>query len=503
MRQAGARIAGTLGAAVLGAVIAGAWYAQEPRIEAASAVAASASATSASTAPGSTAWAGTASAVGADAPASYADLVDQVAPAVVTIRSQRSVQPADLGPFGSLAPFFGPERFGPEGAQPRRQRGLGSGVVVDPDGYILTNYHVVERADRLQVELSDRRTFDATVVGSDEPTDLALLRIDATNLVSLPLADSDRVRVGDVVLAIGNPLGVGQTVTMGIVSATGRTTGASEGAFEDFIQTDAPINQGNSGGALVDTNGALVGINSQILSPVGYSIGIGFAIPSNMASDVMAQLRETGTVRRGMLGVTVQEMTPDLAASFGLHETTGAVVTGVEEGSPAARAGLAVGDIVLALDGRPVAGGNDLRNAVAPLGPGARVQLTVLREGRERSVAVTLAERPGQQADADSTPAGAPAGRYGMTLRPLTPEVARGLGIDVDRGVVVAAVDPSGRAADAGVEAGDVIEQLNGQPVADVSDVRRALGGASDVPARMLVNRRGSRLFLALPVDRG
>jgi serine protease Do len=275
-------------------------------------------------------------------PASYASIVDRVSPAVVTIRSQRMVRMTNqqLPDHPFFREFFG-ERFDPRRMPERREGGMGSGVVVRPDGYILTNNHVVDGAEKVTIELTDGRTLEADVVGTDAPTDLAVLKVDAADLKTLPLGNSEEVRVGDVVLAVGNPLGVGQTVTMGIVSAKGRATGGNgDGGYEDFIQTDAPINRGNSGGALVNTEGELIGINSQILSPSGGNIGIGFSIPVNMAQHVMSQLIDHGEVRRGRLGVTIQAITPDLARALNLSTTTGALVSNIEDGSPAASAGL-------------------------------------------------------------------------------------------------------------------------------------------------------------------
>jgi Do/DeqQ family serine protease len=289
---------------------------------------------------------------------SYADVVDRDAPAVVTVRSERRVRVPEQFPFMGM-PFLGEVQPQP---QDRIEHGLGSGVIVSADGYILTNDHVIDGAEDIRVELTDNRTLPAKVVGSDTPSDLAVLKIDASHLPVLPLGNSDQVRVGDVVLAIGNPLGVGQTVTMGIISAKGRQTGLSDGSFEDFLQTDAPINQGNSGGALVNTSGELIGINSQIISPSGGNIGIGFAVPANMAKSVMAQLTNSGTVRRGMLGVTVQPVTSDLASSLGLSDVRGALISSVQHGGPADRAGVQRGDVILALNGSPVADSNALRN---------------------------------------------------------------------------------------------------------------------------------------------
>jgi Do/DeqQ family serine protease len=292
----------------------------------------------------------------------------------------------------SFRDFFGDRGNVPPMRAQQRRSGLGSGVIVSTDGYILTNHHVVDGAEQIKVDLNDNRSLDARLVGSDPPSDLAVLKIEATNLPVLPLGDSERVRVGDVVLAIGNPLGIGQTVTMGIISAKGRQTGLSDGSFEDFLQTDAPINQGNSGGALVSTNSELVGINSQILSPSGGSIGIGFAIPSNMARRVMEQLIQGGKVRRGQLGIVVQKVTTDIASRLGLKEARGVVVAQVQPGSAAARAGIRQGDVITSLNGVEVNDPNSFRNQVASTPPGSEIVLTALRDGREQQVRVTLGE---------------------------------------------------------------------------------------------------------------
>jgi Do/DeqQ family serine protease len=324
---------------------------------------------------------------------SYADVVSKAAPAVVTIHSQMRVRQPQQFPFGN-DPFFR-EFFGdrvPPPAPERRREGLGSGVIVAQDGYVLTNHHVIDGADRIKVDLNDNRTLEAKVIGTDPPSDLAVLKVEASGLPVLGLGDSDRTRVGDVVLAIGNPLGVGQTVTMGIISAKGRQTGLSNGSFEDFLQTDAPINQGNSGGALVSTNNELIGINSQILSPSGGSIGLGFAVPSNMARTVMEQLIKTGRVRRGQLGITVLKIPSEEASKLGVTEGAGVVVYQVQPGSAADRAGLRRGDIITALNGTAVDDPNTFRNIIAGSAPGTEVTLTVKRDGREQQVRATLGE---------------------------------------------------------------------------------------------------------------
>ncbi|HZE68255.1 MAG TPA: Do family serine endopeptidase [Pyrinomonadaceae bacterium] len=325
---------------------------------------------------------------------SYSNVVDRVAPAVVTIHSQMRVRAPQQFPFTDdpfFRQFFGDRGMPPPQQQLRRQA-LGSGVIVSTDGYILTNHHVIDGAEQIKIDLNDNRTLDARVVGADAPSDLAVLKVNASGLPVLSLGDSNRVRVGDVVLAIGNPLGIGQTVTMGIISAKGRQTGLSNGSFEDFLQTDAPINQGNSGGALVSTASELVGINSQILSPSGGSIGIGFAVPSNMARVVMDQLISTGRVRRGQLGIFVQRITSDVAASLHVQEGKGVLVIQVQSGSAAEKAGLKKGDIILAFNGTEVNDPNSFRNQVATTLPGTNVSLTIARDGRQQELHATLGE---------------------------------------------------------------------------------------------------------------
>src|SRR5688572_8593183 len=320
---------------------------------------------------------------------SYADVVSAVAPAVVTIRVEgRARVSSAAAPDEDLFRRFFGDQFGEAPRQPRspRQRGLGSGVIVSADGYILTNHHVVDAADSIHVDLTDGRTFKATLVGADAPSDLAVLKVEAKNLHPIAIGDSDVVQVGDVVLAVGNPLGIGQTVTMGIVSAKGRSTGVGDGSYEDFLQTDAPINQGNSGGALVNTKGELIGINSQILSSTGGNIGIGFAIPANMARHVMDDLRTDGRVRRAQLGVTVQPITSDMAASLGLKDVRGAIVASVAAGSPAERAGIEQGDVIQSFNGQPVRDTNSLRNHVAEAEPGSNATVTLFHDGSEKTL---------------------------------------------------------------------------------------------------------------------
>jgi serine protease Do len=435
---------------------------------------------------------------------SYAPLVERIVPAVVTIRSEKRVRTIsqDVPDDPLLREFFG-DRFPRPRVNPeRRQGGLGSGVIVRADGYVLTNHHVIDGADQVRVELSDGRNVKADVIGSDAPSDLAVLKIDAEDLRTLSLGDSDSVQVGDVVLALGNPLGVGQTVTMGIVSAKGRATGMGDGSFEDFIQTDAPINQGNSGGALVSTRGELIGINSQILSPSGGNIGIGFAIPANMARNVMTQLIDKGRVHRGLLGVTVQPMTSELARSLNIEHVTGALVSDVQPGGPGEKGGLRRGDVITSIDGEPVRDGNVLRNHVAALQPGTRVELQVLRAGKPQTLPLTLGElTPARGPSDDAEP---PAERdgtgFGMSVQPLTTEQARQLELDATTGVLVTDVQASGRAADAGLRRGDVISQVDGKEV-DTVDSLRSLLKTGNRPALLLVHRDGTTLYLTLDRD--
>jgi Do/DeqQ family serine protease len=395
--------------------------------------------------------------------------------------------------------FFG-DRLPQE--TPRRVEGLGSGVIVNPDGYILTNHHVVDGALEIRVELTDNHTYTAKLVGSDQASDLAVLKIDAHSLPVLSLGDSDKVRVGDVVLAVGNPLGIGQTVTSGIVSAKGRATGLSDGSFEDFLQTDAAINRGNSGGALVNTSGELIGINSQILSPSGGSIGIGFAIPSNMARAVMDQLLKGGKVHRGMLGVTIQSVDSDLAASLNLPAARGAIVTSVQAGGPAEKAGVRRGDVIIAFNNQPVADTNNLRNHIASTAPGSDVTLTVLREDREQNFRLSLAElpeRPRQEGDEGSGEEVTSSGKFGLTLQPLTAEMASHLGLAAnDQGVVVMKVDPVGSAADAGIRQGDLIQEVNRRPVRSQADFNAAVQLSGARPALVLVKRRDTVTYVTL-----
>ena len=436
---------------------------------------------------------------------SYADIVKAVAPAVVTIRveGKAAATPAVSDGDGEefFRRFFGEGSDGSSGQQgrrqraiPRRQHGLGSGVVVTADGYILTNYHVVDGADAIHVDLADGRTLEAKVIGTDKPSDLALVKVSATNLQTAPLGNSDGAQVGDVVLAIGNPLGVGQTVTSGIVSAKGRSTGSSGGErnYQDFLQTDAAINHGNSGGALVNTRGEVIGINAEMLSPVDANIGIGFAIPSNMARHVMDDLRKDGRVRRAQLGVSVQPVTSDLAESLGLKRVGGVLVGSVSPDSAADRAGLRRGDVIVSLNNQSLSDYNNLRNRIADLQPGSSASVWIIRDGAERTVSVKLDEAEVSKLSARSgEPASAEKGSLGIG-------VERG-----PKGLVVTQVTPDSRAADAGLEQGDIIQEVNRQPVQTVEELRSAVRKTTDRPVLLLVERDGLSHFVTIRPSNG
>jgi len=446
---------------------------------------------------------------------SYADVVKMVAPGVVTVRveGRAQVRPTQFGDDDEdmLRRFFG-EQFGQPGQRggrgqrgvpPRtfRQRGLGSGVVVTSDGYILTNNHVIDSADDIRVEFTDGRSFKAKLVGADKPSDLALLKVESTNLPTVSVGNSDAVQVGDVVLAVGNPLGIGQTVTMGIISAKGRSTGSGDGSYEDFLQTDAPINHGNSGGALVNLKGELVGINSQIVSQSDGNIGIGFAIPANMARHVMDDLRKDGRVRRSQLGVSIQPVDSDLAESLGLKDVSGVIVSAVSPESAADRAGIKRGDVIKTFNGQPVHDYNALRNRVADMTPGSSVAVGIVRDGSEKTLNVKLDEATVSRAarDRDTSNGSDDKAALGIAVAPLTPELAAEAKLPRNsHGVVVQDVNPDGRAADAGIQAGDIILEVNRQPVQSVEELRAAVRKSSDRPTLLLVNRDGRDIFVTV-----
>lgn len=433
---------------------------------------------------------------------SYAPVVKNVLPSVVNISSSKVVK-AGPGMDGRLDPFF-QQFFGDEGGpfhaipKERREKSLGSGVIVSPEGYILTNNHVVDGATDVQVTLSDKREFQAKVIGTDPKTDIAVLKIDASNLKPITLGDSSKVEVGDTALAIGDPFGVGQTVTMGIISAKGRGNLGIED-YEDFLQTDAPINPGNSGGALVNDRGELVGINTAILSHgSGGNEGIGFAIPVNLAHQVMDQILTNGKVVRAYMGILPQDLTPEMAKAFGEKEARGVVVGDVTPNSPAQEAGLQRGDIILDVDGKLATDSNQLRMSISMMLPGSHIKIKVLRNGSEREMSLKLAEMPTERANVESDDADESTNDLqGVEVTNLTPHMAERLGLAPStNGVVVANVDPSSKIADAGLRKGDVIQQVNRQPVKNVSEFQSAVKKAGSDPL-LLVNRQGRTMFIA------
>ncbi len=394
--------------------------------------------------------------------------------------------------------FFGPfERFF-DGPTPRRrtpQKSLGSGFVFDPEGYILTNNHVVENADEITVKMHSGEEVKAQLVGRDPKTDVAVLKVDAKKpLPAVTLGDSEALKVGEWVMAIGNPFGLESSVTAGIVSAKGRFIG--QGNYDDFIQTDAPINPGNSGGPLIDMNGKVVGINTSIFSRSGGNIGIGFAIPINLARDLIPDLRAKGHVTRGWLGVMIQKVTPDIAESLGIPVAKGALVADVVKGGPAAEAGLKTGDVITSFDGHAVKESTELPLLVARTPIGRTVDVEILRDGEKKTVSVKIAEMKDEEAEGSAQESEA----YGLAVQTLTPEIAESLGIPADvKGVLVAGVESESPAEEAGLRRGDVIIEVNRQPVADVEGYSRLLKETESGKSVLLLVRRGENtVFLAL-----
>ena len=446
----------------------------------------------------------------------FAEVSEQASPAVVFILAEHRIDPRGMrrhpffdSPFGGDDLFrrFFEERFGaPRQPQQRPERGQpepryrsshGSGFVVSADGYILTNHHVVADADRLRVTFQDGSELSAELVGSDDKSDVAVIKVDSDQpLPTLPLGRSDDLRVGEWVLAIGNPFGLARTVTAGIISATGRSrVGIAD--YEDFIQTDAAINPGNSGGPLLDLDGRVVGINTAIFSRSGGHMGIGFAIPIDMAKAIYTQLRDTGKVVRGFLGVGIQDMTQDLAQSFGLDRHDGVIITQVEPGSAAATAGVQEQDVVIALDGQPVTEVGRFRNQIALLAPGTEITLTVIREGRERRVPVVIGQR---SEVVDARPDGSVMlAEYGFAVRELDDELREAHELRQERGVVITEVEGGSPAASAGLRPGQLVMGVNQTRVADVESFRAAMAEAAetDRPVR-LVLRQGNWNVLAV-----
>ena len=371
---------------------------------------------------------------------------------------------------------------------------LGSGFIIREDGYIVTNNHVVDAATEITVKLQDGRQLPAKVVGRDQKTDLALLKIDAKNLPALTFGNSETLSVGEPVMAIGNPFGLEGTVTTGIVSAKGRVIG--QGPYEDFIQTDASINPGNSGGPLVNSAGQVVGVNTAIISGTGGSVGIGFAIPINEAKTILPQLQANGRVTRGWLGVTIQAVTPDLAKAFNLEDGKGALVAQVMKDSPAAAAGLKAGDVIVEYDGRAVGKESDLPRLVAATPIGRQAPIKAIRDGHPLTVSARIAELP-EARQVLATESGRE--KLGLSVRPLTPEVAQELGVPDRSGVVVAEVKDGSPAAEAGIQPGDVIVQVNRKPVHSVDELRRSLAAQKPgEPTLFQIHRKDASLFVAL-----
>lgn len=407
-----------------------------------------------------------------------ADVLEEVTPAVVNI-AVISRAPAETNPLFN-DPYF--RRFFdlPQMPQPQPRLSAGSGVIIDAhEGYVLTNHHVIDGADEISVTLRDRRRLTAQLIGSDKATDIAVLKIEANNLVALPLGTPDSLRVGDSVVAIGNPFGLGQTVTSGIVSALDRS-GLNVEGYEDFIQTDASINPGNSGGALVTADGRLVGINTAIIAPAGGNVGIGFAVPIDMATAVMKQIIEHGEVRRGRIGVSIQDLTPDLAEALGVTEASGAVVGSVDKDSSAEKAGLKAGDVIVVVDGHPITGSSDLRNRIGLAPAESEVEITYMRNGERKVVKLRV------QAVSDARQANAPLGR-------LTGAVFQ----DASGNVVVGAVEANSPAALAGLRAGDIVVAVNRKTVASSTELADVLRGARGTIALELL-RGSNRLLLVV-----
>ncbi len=448
----------------------------------------------------------------APAPDSFAPLVNKVKPAVVNIAttqlqtgsSETELPQAPMfppgSPFGELFRHMQPNG---EPARPEKLRALGSGFIVDPAGYVVTNNHVIGNATDISVTLADGTILKGKLVGHDEKTDLALVKVNADHpLPAVSFGNSDAAQVGDWVVAVGNPFGLGGTVTAGIVSARGRDI--HSGPYDDYLQLDASINRGNSGGPTFDMNGQVIGINTAIYSPNGGSVGIGFAIPSNAAGPVIAQLRASGHVDRGWLGVQIQPVTPDMANALGLKSTHGALVAAVQPDSPAAKAGLKQGDVVLRYGSDEIESPRDLSRAVAVTQVGTTQPMQVFREGQMTTVSTTIALSTDQADKQDKKGHAETTGQLGLRLAPLDEKARDSLDIPEGvRGVVVVSVDPNGSAADQGVQPGDVIERVDNKPVknpADVGNLLRAVEKSGRKSVALLINRQGTEQFVAVAV---
>jgi serine protease Do len=443
---------------------------------------------------------------------SYAPLIKEAMPEVVNIASSRPAKnnmddqsnPLFDDPFlrqffGNRAPQFRQQpgqRGGQQAPQQQKERGLGSGVIVGTNGYILTNNHVVDGATDIKVSLRDKREFTASVVGRDSKTDIAVLKINADHLAAIPLGDSSKVEVGDLAFAIGDPFGVGQTVTMGIVSATSRANLGIED-YEDFIQTDAAINPGNSGGALIDARGQLIGINTAILSGSGGNQGVGFAIPVNLAKRVMDQIVDHGHVVRGFLGATIQDVTPTMASALKMSDSNGVLIGDVTAKGPAAQAGIKPGDVITKINNQPVADASALRLQISQIDPGTTVPLTLVRNGSNMTVNAKLGELPNDR-DKSAENSNDGDNLQGMQVEPLTPALRQQLHLNSDStGVVISQLDPNSAAATSGLREGDVVEEINHKPINSVSDFEHAMQSAGDQPTLLHINRDGTGLFIA------
>jgi serine protease Do len=439
----------------------------------------------------------------------FAPLIDKLSPVTVNISSSKTVS-AGVGQFGQN-PFGGPgdpfhDFFGDDffrhffGGDPNReyrQQGLGSGFIIDAKGYILTNNHVIDGADEIKVKTYSDTEYDAEVVGTDPKTDLALLKIKLRNgdkLQAAKLGDSDKLNVGEWVIAIGNPFGLQATVTAGIVSAKWRKIGASP--YEDFIQTDASINPGNSGGPLFNLRGEVVGVNSMIYSPSGGNVGIGFAIPINLAENVVNQLRDTGRVVRGWLGVVVQKVTPELAQSFGIKDGRGALIAEVAPDGPADKAGLKSGDIIVAFNGKPIGEMSDLPMLVAQTPVGEKSSVTVLRDGKKRTIKVRIGELKEERTGNSRTPKSSQ--QLDMNVREITPELVKAYGLSEDSGILIVSVQPGGEADRSGLVKGDVIKEVNRTPVTTLDSFHKELNKASDANILLLVKRNQTAYWVVV-----
>ena len=437
---------------------------------------------------------------------SFSPVVKRVGPSVVRVYTVAKAHPASLNGRPESGLPLPPWFFGnPSEGQPQRrlqmprQHGVGSGVIITKDGFILTNNHVVEGADEVKVSLPDGREFTAKVMGRDPKTDIAVIKVEAKDLPFLTMADSDKIEVGDIVLAIGNPFDVGQTVTMGMVSAKGR--GGMGLDYEDFIQTDAAINPGNSGGALVDTEGRLVGINTAILSRSGGNQGIGFAIPANLARDVMDNLVEHGKVTRGYLGIMIQDVTPALAKEFKLKDSTGALVGDVVEGGPAAKAGLKDGDVILQMDGKKVTDSRHLKLQVARTRPGASVPVTLLRDGKQKELTVTIKELPGTDRLAQNGALDASRGDvlHGVAVGDLDGLARQQFKVPAQvKGAVITDLEPDSAASEAGLKPGDVIVEINRHPVKDAAEAVRLTENPKNRTTLVRVWRNGGTSYVVV-----